>query len=84
MALKSFFDMIHQKPQKMFLYGASCSPVTDQIAKAARHWNLVQVSEIRLWECSDRIFPHGRINAFNQGFWVRFTFESVLHMDCTG
>ena len=38
--------MIHQKPQKMFLYGASCSPVTDQIAKAARHWNLVQVSKM--------------------------------------
>ncbi len=42
--LKSFFDMVHQVPHKMFLYGASCSPVTDQIAKAARHWNLVQVT----------------------------------------
>ena len=29
----------------MFLYGASCSPVTDQIAKAAKHWNLVQVNK---------------------------------------
>ena len=48
-ALKSFFDMIHQKPQKMFLYGASCSPVTDQIAKAARHWNLVQVRKMELY-----------------------------------
>ena len=41
--LKSFFDTVHHTPQKIFLIGATCSPVTKQIAKAARHWNLLQV-----------------------------------------
>ena len=31
---------------EVILFGAACSPVTDQIVKAARHWNLVQVSQI--------------------------------------
>ena len=30
----------------MILFGGACSPVTDQIVKAARHWNLVQVRQI--------------------------------------
>ena len=37
--------MVHLAPKKLVLFGAACSPVTDQIAKAARHWNLVQVSQ---------------------------------------
>ena len=41
--LKAFFDMVHVKPKKLVLFGAACSAVTDQIAKAAKHWNLVQV-----------------------------------------
>ena len=41
--LKAFFDMVHLNPKKLVLFGAACSPVTDQIAKAAKHWNLVQV-----------------------------------------
>ena len=42
--LKAFFDMVHVKPKKLVLFGAACSAVTDQIAKAAKHWNLVQVN----------------------------------------
>ena len=44
--LKAFFDMVHVKPKKLVLFGAACSAVTDQIAKAAKHWNLVQVRVI--------------------------------------
>ena len=43
MGLKAFFDMVHIDPKKLILFGAACSPVTDQIARAAKHWNLVQV-----------------------------------------
>lgn len=42
--MKAFFDMVHEKPKKTFLFGASCSSVTDQIAKAAKHWDLIQVN----------------------------------------
>ncbi len=42
--LKAFFDMVHLNPKKLILFGGACSPVTDQIAKAAKHWNLVQVN----------------------------------------
>ena len=31
---------------QVILFGAACSLVTDQIVKAARHWNLVQVKQI--------------------------------------
>ena len=41
--LKEFFDMVHDKPTKMFIFGATCSPVTDIIAKAANYWKLIQV-----------------------------------------
>ena len=57
--LKSFFDMVHQTPHKLFLYGATCSPVTDQIAKAARHWNLVQISYADTHPMfTENTFPH--------------------------
>ena len=36
--------MVHLSPKKLILFGAACSPVTDQIAKAASHWNLVQLT----------------------------------------
>lgn len=36
--------MMYKDPVKLMLFGAACSPVTDQIAKAAKHWNLVQVN----------------------------------------
>ena len=44
--MKSLFDMVHQEPRKVILFGDACSNVTDQIVKAARHWNLVQVKHI--------------------------------------
>ena len=44
--LKAFFDMVHLSPKKLILFGAACSPVTDQIAKAASHWNLVQLTYV--------------------------------------
>ena len=52
MGLKAFFDMVHIDPKKLILFGAACSPVTDQIARAAKHWNLVQVIflEIRIYD----------------------------------
>ena len=41
--LKSLFDVVHGAPRKVILFGDACSNVTETIAKAARHWNLVQV-----------------------------------------
>lgn len=35
--------MVHDTQTKMFIFGATCSPVTDIIAKAAKNWNLIQV-----------------------------------------
>ena len=65
--LKAFFDMVHLNPKKLVLFGAACSPVTDQIAKAARHWNLVQVS------CVLNVNFWGIMNLFFMGFvWVSF------------
>ena len=43
MGLKSLFDVVHGAPRKVILFGDACSNVTETIAKAARHWNLVQV-----------------------------------------
>jgi len=34
---------MHQDPTKIFVFGATCSSVTDIIAKAAKKWNLIQV-----------------------------------------
>lgn len=42
--LKSFFDIVHHRPKKLYLFGSACSAVTDQITKAAKHWNMVQLS----------------------------------------
>lgn len=42
--VKSFFDMMHQKPNKLMLFGAACTHVTDPIAKTSKHWHLMQLS----------------------------------------
>ncbi|XP_066944168.1 uncharacterized protein GABA-B-R2 isoform X2 [Macrobrachium rosenbergii] len=41
---KSFFDMMDRLPRKVMLFGAACTHVTDPIAKAAKHWHIVQLS----------------------------------------
>ena len=57
--LKAFFDMVHLSPKKLILFGAACSPVTDQIAKAARHWNLVQLTYADTHPMfTEKSFPH--------------------------
>ncbi|XP_039287226.1 gamma-aminobutyric acid type B receptor subunit 2-like isoform X2 [Nilaparvata lugens] len=42
--VKAFFDMMHDGPHKVMLFGASCTQVTDPIAKASKHWRLTQLS----------------------------------------
>ncbi|KAK6639980.1 hypothetical protein RUM43_008257 [Polyplax serrata] len=42
--MKSLFDMIHEGPHKLMLFGAACTQVTDPIAKASKHWRLTQLS----------------------------------------
>nr|XP_036673183.1 gamma-aminobutyric acid type B receptor subunit 2 isoform X1 [Drosophila suzukii] len=42
--VKSFFDMMHSGPNKVMLFGAACTHVTDPIAKASKHWHLTQLS----------------------------------------
>nr|XP_014085809.1 gamma-aminobutyric acid type B receptor subunit 2 isoform X1 [Bactrocera oleae]XP_036224854.1 gamma-aminobutyric acid type B receptor subunit 2 isoform X1 [Bactrocera oleae] len=42
--VKSFFDMMHSGPNKLMLFGAACTHVTDPIAKASKHWHLTQLS----------------------------------------
>lgn len=41
--MKVFFDLIHQDPKKLMLFGAACTWVTDPIAKASKFFNLIQV-----------------------------------------
>lgn len=41
--VKAFFDMMHSGPNKLMLFGAACTHVTDPIAKASKHWHLTQV-----------------------------------------
>ena len=51
--------MVHLKPKKLILFGAACSPVTDQIAKAAKHWNLVQLTYADTHPMfTEKSFPH--------------------------
>ena len=51
--------MVHLSPKKLILFGAACSPVTDQIAKAARHWNLVQLTYADTHPMfTEKSFPH--------------------------
>ncbi|CAG9861204.1 unnamed protein product [Phyllotreta striolata] len=42
--VKAFFDMMHSGPNKLMLFGAACTHVTDPIAKASKHWHLTQLS----------------------------------------
>ena len=61
MGLKAFFDMVHIDPKKLILFGAACSPVTDQIARAAKHWNLVQVIFLET-----RIYDYNAMNNLHE------------------
>jgi len=57
--LRSFFELVHNGPKKLILFGGACSMVTDQIVKAARHWNLVQVTYADTHPMfTSRSFPH--------------------------
>ena len=40
---KAFFDVVHHPPEKLALFGAACTEVTDPIAKASKFWKLIQV-----------------------------------------
>jgi len=42
--MKAFFDMMHEGPNKVMLFGAACTQVTDPIAKASKHWRITQVN----------------------------------------
>ncbi|XP_015919670.3 gamma-aminobutyric acid type B receptor subunit 2 isoform X2 [Parasteatoda tepidariorum] len=42
--MKAFFDMLHQKPHKVILFGAACTAVTDPIAKSSQFFQLVQLT----------------------------------------
>jgi len=42
--MKVFFDMMHEPPSKVMLFGDACSKVTDPIAKASKYWKIVQLS----------------------------------------
>ncbi|XP_074593513.1 gamma-aminobutyric acid type B receptor subunit 2-like isoform X2 [Brevipalpus obovatus] len=42
--MKCFFDMIHNAPKKLMLFGDACYTVTDPIAKASRFFNLIQLT----------------------------------------
>ncbi|XP_073977226.1 gamma-aminobutyric acid type B receptor subunit 2 isoform X2 [Rhodnius prolixus] len=42
--VKAFFDMMHDGPHKVMLFGAACTQVTDPIAKASKRWHLTQLS----------------------------------------
>ncbi|XP_054708523.1 gamma-aminobutyric acid type B receptor subunit 2-like [Uloborus diversus] len=44
MGMKVFFDMLHQKPNKVILFGAACTTVTDPIAKSSEFFQLIQVT----------------------------------------
>jgi len=44
--MKAFFDMMHEGPHKVMLFGAACTQVTDPIAKASKHWRITQVNKI--------------------------------------
>jgi len=57
--LRSFFELVHNVPKKVILFGGACSKVTDQIVKAARHWSLVQVTYADTHPMfTARSFPH--------------------------
>ncbi|ELT87875.1 hypothetical protein CAPTEDRAFT_222380 [Capitella teleta] len=41
---KLFFDMMHEPPAKVMLFGDACSEVTTPIAESAKWWNIWQLS----------------------------------------
>lgn len=40
---KLFFDMMHDIPKKMLLYGPTCSHITAPLAEATPHFKVIQV-----------------------------------------
>jgi len=71
--------MVHLNPKKLVLFGAACSPVTDQIAKAAKHWNLVQVISFISWNYSlNNIF---KVQVLKKSYFQIFL--SCLNRDVT-
>lgn len=48
--MKAFFDMMHEGPHKVMLFGAACTQVTDPIAKASKHWRITQVNNNLIFE----------------------------------
>ncbi len=40
---KLFFDMMHDAPPKLMLFGGACSQVTAPIAESSPYWNITQV-----------------------------------------
>jgi hypothetical protein len=69
--------MVHLNPKKLVLFGAACSPVTDQIAKAARHWNLVQVT-ISQHNCQIIFFHFAKINGEIENQKENFAFSTQI------
>ena len=40
---KLFFDMMHEQPSKVMLFGDACTQVTAPIAESAIWWKIAQV-----------------------------------------
>ncbi|KAK8747898.1 hypothetical protein OTU49_016218, partial [Cherax quadricarinatus] len=82
---KSFFDMMYKEPRKVMLFGAACTHVTSPIAKAAKHWNIVQLSYADTHPMfsaikypnffrmapSDKEFNHPRLQLLQRFNWTR-------------
>ncbi|XP_063854225.1 gamma-aminobutyric acid type B receptor subunit 2-like isoform X1 [Scylla paramamosain] len=82
---KLFFDMMYNKPAKLMLFGAACTHVTNPIAKAAKHWHIVQLSYADTHPMfnaikypnffrmvpSDREFNHPRVHLLQRYNWTR-------------
>ncbi len=46
---KLFFDMMHEPPDKILLFGDACTQVTAPIAESTKFWDIWQVSETYSW-----------------------------------
>jgi len=62
--MKAFFDMMHEGPHKVMLFGAACTQVTDPIAKASKHWRITQVNNIVDLILYISIFPIPAVSDF--------------------
>ena len=43
---KLFFDMMHDEPPKVMLFGGACSQVTAPLAESSIWWNIWQVKSL--------------------------------------